>query len=362
VILKRYLNREVVAAASAVLVVLLLLFVSGRFVKYIELAVEGSISSGAVFELLALQIPAVVGFLLPMAFFIGILLTLGKLYAQHELTIFYAVGLSEGDIAKLMLPVAVIFAVLSLILSMWLTPWAKQNVQRVLAAEKAQAKLGIFSPGKFQENADETGVVYVEAKDKEKIYRLFAMNTPKGQPEKLELQTANSGYRWTDEETGQEYLILEDGELLSFDPGQKRWTRTSFERYFMRLSPPSNKMDEDEVSVRTLNELIANGQRADWAELHWRLAAPISILILCFMSVPLSRTEPRKGRYAKLFPAIMSYMLYALVMLNSRKLLESGRIPIEYGMWWIHASALFVTVWLYSRGRPRRRRAESAHA
>ncbi|MDQ7050279.1 MAG: LptF/LptG family permease [Enterobacterales bacterium] len=94
-ILKNYINRDIYTTTGAILMVLILIFVSSRFVKYIQLAVSGSISAKAVFSLLALQIPSIAGFLIPLSFFLSILLTFGRLYSDNELVVVQGLGIGE---------------------------------------------------------------------------------------------------------------------------------------------------------------------------------------------------------------------------------------------------------------------------
>ena len=343
-----------------ILLVLLLLFISARFVKYIQLAVEGAISSAAVFKLLALQIPAVTGFLLPMAFFIGILLTLGRLYADHELVVICGLGLSEYGLAKMILPVAIGLGLVSALLSFGVNPWANLTAKNLVANESAQAKLGVFSPGRFQENGSATGVVFVESREGEQIRKLFAVSRSGDDSAGVEIQTARQGRQWQDEATGQDYLVLENGEIRAFDGRQNRWQQTTYAQYFMRIS--NLKPEEAELKVSSLSSprLLALGGKEHWSELHWRLSAPVSIIILCFLAVPLARTPPRKGRFSKLFAAIMVYMVYAMLLLNSRRLIETGQIPAPLGMWWIHLLAIALAYWLYQSNRPKiKRRAQA---
>ena len=68
---------------------------------------------------------------------------------------------------------------------------------------------------------------------------------------------------------------------------------------------------------------------------------PLSVLLLAFLAVPLSRTTPRQGRYAKLFVAIMIYVIYNNLMGIGNSLVEDGKVTAAVGMWWVHLLLLF---------------------
>jgi lipopolysaccharide export system permease protein len=93
--------------------------------------------------------------------------------------------------------------------------------------------------------------------------------------------------------------------------------------------------------------LINNLGEKEWAAIHWRLMVPISIPLICLLAIPLSRTQPRKGKFSRLLPSILIYLIYVLVMMYSRKLIESGKIPGALGFWWIHAAMAIFIYWIY---------------
>jgi len=81
---------------------------------------------------------------------------------------------------------------------------------------------------------------------------------------------------------------------------------------------------------------LTNTNRAKAAELQWRLSIPLMVFTLTLVAVPLSRVNPRTGKFAKLLPAIIIYILYANFMFIARNAIVSGAIPQWIGMWWLH--------------------------
>jgi lipopolysaccharide export LptBFGC system permease protein LptF len=54
---------------------------------------------------------------------------------------------------------------------------------------------------------------------------------------------------------------------------------------------------------------------------------PLLVFIVTLMAVPLSRVNPRQGRFLKLLPAILLYMAYLTILIAARGALEKGKIP-----------------------------------
>jgi len=349
--------------------VLILIFISTRFVKYIQLSVDGTISAKAVFALLALQIPSVAGFLIPLSFFLAILLTFGKLYSDNELVVVHSLGIGQKDLARMLFPMALLFALIAGSLSTLLTPWAVSQTKVLMAEQAAQAKLGIFSAGRFRENSRKDGIVFVETKSSDGLIGgVFSVSRPVDKEltnlladdqiltsqnelfqtsSQLKIQTAMSGRQWEDKKTGVNYLLLEQGQYSEFDQLDDRWQLTDFAKMYTKITQDESIEIKDSTKSSSTIDLFRNLSSNDWAEIHWRFAAPLSIPLICLLAVPLSRTQPRKGKFSRLLPSIMIYLIYVLLMMYSRKLIESGQIPGVLGFWWIHLGLVAFVYKLY---------------
>jgi lipopolysaccharide export system permease protein len=89
-------------------------------------------------------------------------------------------------------------------------------------------------------------------------------------------------------------------------------------------------------------DLLREGGVRDLAELQWRLSVPISVMILVLMAVPLARTSPREGRYARLVTAFVLYFVYNNALGIAQKLVEREDLPVAVGVWPVHV--LFAAV------------------
>jgi lipopolysaccharide export system permease protein len=61
------------------------------------------------------------------------------------------------------------------------------------------------------------------------------------------------------------------------------------------------------------------------------------VVIIVLLAVPLSRTNPRKGRFAKLLPAVLLYFFYLMALNIIRENMETGEIPIGLTLLPVHA-------------------------
>ena len=91
----RYLTYDVMTHTGAVSLVLFLVVFSGRFIKYLAEAAIGDLSAGILLPIMIYKLPAFFELILPLGFYIGVLLSFGRLYADSEMVIFRASGTSQ---------------------------------------------------------------------------------------------------------------------------------------------------------------------------------------------------------------------------------------------------------------------------
>ena len=86
-ILRRYICQEIIVTMIAITTVLLVIFLSNHFLRYIQQAAVGKLSGDLLFQVMLLQIPRLLGYLLPLGLFIAILLVFGRMYVDNEMAV-----------------------------------------------------------------------------------------------------------------------------------------------------------------------------------------------------------------------------------------------------------------------------------
>ena len=113
-ILQRYLIREILQATAAVLTVLLFVYLGDRFARFLAVAASGQISGDLVFQLLLLKLGQNLEILIPVAFYFGILLGLGRMYKDSEIVAILASGVGVRRLIYSVLWISVAIAILTL--------------------------------------------------------------------------------------------------------------------------------------------------------------------------------------------------------------------------------------------------------
>ena len=137
-ILFRYLTREVLLTMTAVAGILLLVIMGSRFIRYFSSAAEGDIPLNILGSLMLFHLPGFMELILPLAFFLGILLAYGQLYMNSEITVMVACGVSPTRLLKVTLLPAIVVAVLVGVCSLWLTPLGAYNTETMLEEQRSR--------------------------------------------------------------------------------------------------------------------------------------------------------------------------------------------------------------------------------
>jgi lipopolysaccharide export system permease protein len=351
----RYLSREVLTTLSAVSAVLLVIIMSGRFIKYLAQAAQGVLDPGVLFLIMGYRMPGFLQLILPLGLFLGILLAYGRLYLDSEMTVLSATGMSNRRLLGYSMAPAAIVAVLVAWLSLGLAPQGVAEVAKIFNQQDAMTEFDTLVPGRFQAMKDGSRVTYTEglSEDRGQLAGVFTTEKrarSKSEGEKkdsaITLLVAEKG-RQVIQADGSRYLILENGYRYDGNPGQADYRATKYETHGVLLAKPSVSAEIGEREAIPTRELIGSDEPRHQAELQWRLSIPLLVFIVTLLAVPLARVNPRQGRFLKLLPAILLYMAYLALLIGARGQLDKGKIPMELGLWWVHALFLLIGAALF---------------
>lgn len=346
VIIFRYLAKEVLTSMAAVSAVLLLIIMSGRFVRYLADAAAGKLDAGILLTLMAYRLPSFLELIIPLGFFIGILLAYGRLYVDSEMTVLSACGMSERRLVGYTLVCALLVASIVALFSIYVSPKGVQASEALFAEQRSRTEFETLTPARFHKLSGGDGVSYAQnvSADKKQLQKVFLAGSG-NTDERLSVLTAATGETMVNRLSGKRYLVLRDGHQYRGQPGDADFEVISFARYSQYIPEP-----EYEASVQKTTDSLSTAAlfRADSAAasaaLQWRLSLPVLVMIIALLAVPLSRTQPRKGRYVKMIPAILLYIIYLVSSNAARGMLEDGSAPSAYLLWFVHGAFLMLAL------------------
>ncbi|MGQ0285974.1 LPS export ABC transporter permease LptF [Pasteurellaceae bacterium 22721_9_1] len=338
-ILNRYLTKEVFKSQIAILFILLLIFFSQQLVRVLGSAANGKVPADLVLSLLGLGMPAMAQLMLPLCLFIAILLTFGRLYAESEITVMRACGIGSSLLVKVALILSVLTAGLATYNALWLSPWAIKKQTEIVEDAKANPRLAALSSGQFMSSDNGDFVLFVnEIKDNSlnDIY-IFQMKPKKNI--KPAVVTAEKG-KLVSLPNGDQLLSLENSQRVEGTAVLSDYRITHFEDYQAYLGRQMADDKAAEVEVLQLNELLATKSPAAKAELHWRITLILAVPLMALLAVPLSRVNPRQGKFSKILPALLLYLIYFLAQSALKSAGGAGKL--DAGLWMPLVSIVFL--------------------
>ncbi len=361
-LIDRYLLRELFKVLLAILLILSLVMSSLGFVKLLEKVAIGDMNPDVVLPLMGFQLLRYLARAIPAAFFLAILMVMGRMYRDNEMTALAACGVGLGRIYRAFTLALMPLFLLTCWLSLWVQPWAVGRMELIVAAQQQEsAELAGLQPGRFNEHGQGDLVFYVETIDKEKsvMRNVFIQNRQHGE---LGLITAAAGQHRYDARTGDHYLMLEDGRRYEGEPGNAQVTIAEFGRYTLRIGE-GRVRQADSQRAQPSELLYRSPDIGDRTEFWERVSYPFSLVTLALIALPLSRSLPRQGVYGRMFIAFVVYFAFLNLHAVSVSWMEKQVTPEWVGIWWVQVMliAFALTVLAFDSRWMRRLRLRARH-
>jgi len=339
-ILDRYILREVVVSWLSVTGVLLAIMLTDQAARVLERAAESQYPHSVVFELILLGAAQKLPMVIPVALLLGIVLALGRLYHDSEMTAAQACGAGSRVV---LLPVMLFTAVLTGLLAILALKVGPAATSRMLDMRSEALRAGQFAPvsaGKFSTFGGGSTVVYAQAADNDGTLRRVFVQRSRGN--QLEIALAQRATHAYSEGGDLQVITLYDGERYEGVPGERKFRIVRFAENTIPVRLPPLGGGALALGGVPTSVLAVSSDPLQRGEFHWRLALPIMAVVMALIGVPLARLRPRQGRYARVAFAIFIFYLYIQLAIAGKFWLERGVTPEWLGLWWVHAGVALV--------------------
>jgi lipopolysaccharide export system permease protein len=346
-IFERSLVREFSLVALAVVAVLLALILTRLLILLLGKAAGGEVLPEAVIGLIAFGILVYMPVLLSIAAFVAVLLTLTRSFRDSEMTVWFTSGLSIAAWVKPVLRFAVPIAVVCAVLSLAIAPWSEAQSREYRRLLESRDDVSAVTPGVFRESRSADRVFFVDklSERDDVVNNVFVQSTHSN---RLGVMVAQKGFIET-AANGDRFVVLLNGRRYEGTPGTLDYRMVDFDRYMLRIEPKEAKKEVPPAKAMGTLELIGDPTPHNIAELHWRIALPVSVLLMALFAVPLSFVNPRSGRSWNLVLAVLAYALYNNLLSIFQAWTAQGKIPLWLGIWPVHLAVLAILAFLLSR-------------
>lgn len=347
----RYVARELMSVFVVVMVILFTVTVGARFIGYLQDAALGKFSAASVLTILWLRLPGFLELVLPFSLFLALLITLGRLYAEQEFAALQVGGASPSRVLVwLSVPILAVALIVGYF-SMLLKPANILALSEFMLLERSSQEFRAVTPGVFHDFQRGKRVTYAESlsADRQLLEEVFLVEYSREDPRVVTLR-AEEGRQYVDPNTGTRYLLMKNGTRQRGVIGTSDYQVLDFRELSQRLVPEEAVLTAVDMEARPTLELIERRSEPEVAaELHWRIALPVLVLVTSLLGVGLARVKPRQGRFARLLPGFSVFVgYYVLLVLNQNALLE-GWWPPAGGFWPVHLGFLLLGLFMLQR-------------
>ena len=344
-IIDKYIAKELFIACLSVLFVLLIIVLSTEVVHLLSWVSQGFIPLTALLAYLTNSLFEFTVILIPLSLLMGILIAFGRLYRDSEMAAIMSAGIGPAQWYRPLMMIAVPTAILLLLLMLFVRPMINIHRAQIAAEIQSQAEVDTLLIGQFN-RASKGGVLFLESasKDSKNIDNVFFQQRHEDRSH-VDLAASTRSYF---NEDGRRYMMMHDGTHYVGDAGQADFKIIRYKEYGIHIAEKQVEAHLSEKS-KSITELWQSTVPKEQAELQWRLALPLATIIVAFMALPLSQTDPRSGRYAKLALALILYLVYSNFLGIGKTWIIQQKVPLWIGTWWVHLIAIIFTVYLIKR-------------
>jgi lipopolysaccharide export system permease protein len=332
----RYILREVVTAWLVVTGVLLVILLANQVAGVLERAAVNQYPKGVVLELIGLGALQNLSLLLPFGLLLGVVLAFGRLYHDSEMAAALACGIRPTNIY---VPVGLLAVFVAAGLA-WLTlGLAPDAYARAMTLRNAATRAGQFAPiaaGKFRPFGGGNAVVYAQSVNKDGTLDNVFVERNRGPI--VEVALAQRARHSVSPDGATHTITLYDGERYEGQPGSPEFRIVHFAEHTIPIQVPLVSEMLKNLEAQPSRALLESKDLDKRGELHWRVAMPVSCIVLTLLAVPLARLRPRQGRYARVWAAVVIYFLYQNLITVGKVWISRGKVPEVFGLWWTHAA------------------------
>ena len=272
-IIRRYLVKQVVSTSLVVIALLTLIMMGGRLIKYFGVAAQGRLDAGILFSIIGYRLPEFLTLILPLGFFIGLMLVFGRLYVDHEMAVLNGSGVSRNQLGRLLIPMTVVFLAIQAVLMLWMAPWGVRQFEQLTTSQAVRTGFDLVRPKEFISSGPYTIYAGDLSEDRKNLKDIFFYQRAEAEGKPDVMILAKEATRVEIENDPANVVDLVQGRRYEIYPGQPRYSQAEFQSYRLRL-------ENDKVGLAGLNgrDCGGIGNVAEYGVIRGRLKRPAARL------------------------------------------------------------------------------------
>lgn len=344
-IINRYIFKEIAFPFIIILLVLTFVLLMGKIMQIMDLVINKGVSAFSIAKIIVFLLPSFMLFTIPIALLIAILIAMGRLSADNEITAIKTSGIS---LMQIFYPVAIaslITFILAVFISYFLVPQSNFATKRLLF-NIAQQNASIGIKEKVFNSDFKDFLIYAEKIPVNQNYMegvIISDNRMIGEQNTI---LAKRAILVSDAESMTVKLKLEDGSIHTVSSDLKNYRKIDFKSYDINLDLSTALANLDESSKTstemTVSELLEkmNKPGLDPAairelaiEVHKKFSIPLSCLFFGLLALPLGIRSHRSVKSRGFAVGLIVVASYYLLRIGGEALVETGYLSPVIGVW-----------------------------
>ena len=357
------LRRDLARSFSATLVVILTIVITIMLIRTLGLAAGDLVGPADVVLVLGYTALGQLPTMLSLSLFVAIVITLGRMYHDSEMAIWFASGLSLSRFVRPVLRTAwpVLLVVALLLIFVW--PWGNRSSKELRTTYQQRSDLSRIAPGVFQSSSDGRRVFFVERDKTDEVnaHNVFVLAMRNDVESVISARTGR-----VEIDGGDRMVVLRDGERSDVDAKSGETTLAHFETYRMLVDDKALDRARDTRPLATSTvELIRQPTPERSGELVWRTGMALGAVNLALLAIGLAHVNPRRPNNWNLVFALLAFVVYFNLVSLSRLWVANGKLGAATALVLLHGGVFLLALALlwwrdHAAVWPRKRHASGA--
>ncbi|MCX5857327.1 MAG: LPS export ABC transporter permease LptF [Deltaproteobacteria bacterium] len=341
-----YILREIAIPFIMILFVLTFVLLMGRILQLMDLMVNKGIGFIDIAKFIILLMPSFLMFTIPISLLVAILIGLGRLSGDNEITVMKASGISMYQLSQPIAVASLIAFTMTAVITLFLVPQGNYATKHHLYnVSKKQASIGIREKVFID---DFKGLlIYAETIPLDGAYMAGVLISDTRLTEEPSTIIAKKAYLISDPKALTVTMRLESGSTHTVDTGLKNYRKMDFSTYDVNLDIGSALFDENKLKEKSSGEMTVlelqeklqkTGLEKQFLrevaiELNKKLSIPMSCLIFGVLGLPLGIRAHRSVKSRGISMGAMIVALYYMLQLGGEALVQTGKVSPPVGTW-----------------------------
>ena len=322
-----YLNRNIFRVFLLTSTGMLFFLLFSRSIQLFEKAAADLLDPLIAFKILVLRIPDFLTFIIPISFFVSLLVNLGSLYRNNGYLIFFSAGKSNTYLFRTIFGQGALILFCLLSLGLLVAPISKPLAESLYVNQGIEHRLELLSSNRIH-NINQSSKFTFQSRGSQP-------NTFKGVTF-FSIQDSGALIISSEEMTTaiknkKLYLDFRKGSILidSFDSQSS----ISFDKHTTHLN-----LEEELSLAPSFRKILDSDDQLGFSQEQWNYSFILLFLNLFLFAFAFSQTRPRESNNQKFVLAGLLFLIYLTFLIAYRNAYtESSNALLYLALWPIHA-------------------------